>query len=650
MAWSRVVTGRWLDGLIAATILVAAIAVSYRDLRQHYRVAPAIEDLTVACHGKPGWIPLQSLLFKRPEWVALMEGKADAFPCDAAADLPLVQVGTTWLLQEYFHRALGAWFEVVGPRVIGFTTFQAAMYGLSCLMAFLIFRSGLPRFIAVGCAVAFLLSPAHLRMAGMPIEYSKTPWVLGILLFCIAVVRHDTSTRRLYWSSFVLGLVGGIGIGFKPDVIAVLPLAVATPLLFVRAPRPVARKLTAAGLVVAGILATGSPMLYRNFFATTGSLLPVQLLGGQDFETEALYAIRPLYDYGLIYNDSHITWLINSYGQRVMGKTAVAAFFSRDMQDMASSLLLRLWQTFPADLVLRTIAGTVRVLQVRGLPLAVSVAGLFAIFTRSRREGWFAALAIIYLSAYVSLVFQFRHFFHLEVLSLFLLGSLIAGVVAAGVSLVRALVAKQAAAELRAWVRPVAGAAASLVAVVLGAALALVVTRVYQQRTVTQLVDRYQGLPRQARTVTVSPASNGEVTVRPAGLSLNERPAAEPSVLPPASDYLVLTFACRDARTISARMQYLPPLEDWSNWNRRFEVACAGTGTQSVMMLPVYQYSPAYVLDGLVMSSADASMLTSAATLQADASVALWVNLLIPSDWRDRPWYETLRVPPAMPY
>ena len=60
----------------AATILVAAIAVSYRDLRQHYRVAPAIEDLTVACHGKPGRIPLQSLLFKRPEWVALMEGKA----------------------------------------------------------------------------------------------------------------------------------------------------------------------------------------------------------------------------------------------------------------------------------------------------------------------------------------------------------------------------------------------------------------------------------------------------------------------------------------------------------------------------------------------------------------------------------------------
>ena len=67
-----------LDGLIAATILVAAIAVSYRDLRQHYRVAPAIEDLTVACHGKPGWIPLQSLLFTRPAWVAMMEGKAMA--------------------------------------------------------------------------------------------------------------------------------------------------------------------------------------------------------------------------------------------------------------------------------------------------------------------------------------------------------------------------------------------------------------------------------------------------------------------------------------------------------------------------------------------------------------------------------------------
>lgn len=647
----RVVTGRGLDALLAVAVLVTAIAVSYNDLRQHYRVAAAIEDLTVACHGKPGWIPLQSLLFKRPAWVAMMEGKADAIPCDVGADLPLVQVGTTWLLQEYFHRALGAWFQVVGPRVIGFTTFQAGMYGLSCLFAFLIFRSGLPRVIALAAAAAFLFSKSHLGMAAMPIEYSKTPWVLGVVLFCIGMVRHDASNKRLYWFALAAGMTGGIGIGFKPDVIAVLPLAVLTPLLFVRAPRPLARKLTAAAIVVGGIVLTGAPMIYRNFFATTGSLLPVQLLGGQDFETEALYAIRPLYDYGLIYNDSHITWLINSYGQRVMGKTAVAAFFSRDMQQMGSSLLVSLWSTFPGDLVLRTIAGTIRVLQLNGLSMAFSVAGLFAIFSRSQREGWFATLAIVYLSAYVSLVFQHRHIFHLEVISWFLLGSLIAGAFGVAAMAWRSLMARAAdGVTWRTYGMSMARAAVSIAVIAGGAWLVLTVARAYQQRAVTTLVEGYRAVPLEPRAVNVAATAPGEVTVRPAGLSVNERPAADPAALPPVADYLVLTFACRQPGTIAARMKYQAPLEDWSNWNRRFDVICAGAGSESTMMLPVYQYAPAYVLDGLVMSDADASTLRSAATMRAAASPDVWLNLLIPGDWRDRSWFETLRTPPAMPY
>ncbi len=639
---------------LAAAVLMVALVVGYRELRQNFRVAHAVEDLTVACTGKPGWIPIQSLLYQRPEWVALMEGKADSFPCEAAADLFLVQVGTTWQLQEYFHRALGAWFQVVGPRVIGFITFQAAMFGLTCTVAYLIFRLAFSRLLALAGAAAIMLSTSHLSMAGLLIEYTKAPWILAAVLLCAVIVRYDAVDKHLYWSSIGLGLVSGIGIGFKPDVLAVLPLAVATPLLFVRAvgARSWSRRMIASALVALGILLAGGPMLYRNFFATTGSLLPVQLLGGQDFETEALYAITPLYDYGLIYNDSHITWLINSYGQRVLGMTVVSAFYGREMQEMASSLLIALWTTFPADLMLRVIAGTIRVLQLNGLPVVISIAGLFVIFARSRREGWFVAMVIVYLSAYVSLVFQRRHFFHLEFISWFLLGAVLSAVLAGAVATVRALAARRVPeliTSLQIQRQPAMRAVLAMGVIAAGGTLALLGVRAYQQRTVTGLVERYQATPRQSRPFTIGQNDDDHVTVRAAALSLQDRPAPDPSVLPPAADYLVLTFRCRDERTIGVRMKYLAPLEDWSNWNRHFDVICAGAGTESTMMLPVYQYAPAYVLDGLVMSGEDAAALESVSTMRADSSIALWLNLLIPGDWRDRSWYELLKLPPTMP-
>lgn len=654
LASNRMTRRVLLEAGIAVAVLIVATGVGYSELRQNFRVAYAIEDLTVACTGKPGWIPIQSLLYQKPEWIALMEGKADSFPCEAAEGLFLVQVGTTWQLQEYFHRALSAWFQVIGPRVIGFITFQAAMFGLTCTMAYLIFRAGFPMVLALAGAAAFVLSETHLRMIGLLIEYSKAPWILAIVLMCIVILRHQGTNARLYWASLALGAVGGIGIGFKPDVLAVLPLAVATPLLFARSNSPswFRPRVIAAALVVVGIVATGGPMLYRNFFAATGSLLPVQLLGGQDFETEALYAIRPLYDYGVIYDDPHITWLINSYGQRVLGYQAVFAFFSREMQDMASSLLLSLWTTFPADLFLRVIAGTMRVLRLNGFPMWVAIAGLFVIFVRSRREGWFAALTIVYLSAYVSLVFQLRHIFHLEFISWFLLGAVISAAWVGAAALVRGAASRRVAelaAQLRTYQEPVLQAALAMVAIGVVTVATLAAVRAYQQQRVTGLVERYQGASHEDRAFTIV-RNDKEVIIRAADLSLRDRPAPDSDALPPVADYLRLTFRCSGERSIAVRMKYLAPVLDSSNWNRTFQVLCAGAGTESTMMLPVYQIAPSFIFDGLTMTSDDAASLVSVATIRHDANVALWLNLLIPANWRERSWYETLRQPPAMPY
>ncbi len=640
------------DGGLIVTIAVTAYVVAHQSLSANFRVAPALEDLMVACTGKPGWLPNPSILYAMPEWTALMERRIDRFPCELVQGLPLTEVGITWQLQEYFHLTLSTWFRIVGPVASGFLSFQSAMYALTGVMAYLIFRLGMGRLIALACTAGIVWSASHLGIVALPIEYSKAPWVLAIVWLCGLTVRRDAAGQPIAWTAAALGLTTGVGIGFKPDVMATVPLALVTTIVFVRRTTEggLWRKAIATTLVTAGLATTGGPMLYRNFFAPTGSLLAVQMLGGQDFETEGLHASTPLYDYGLIYDDSHITWLINSYGHRVMGKTATAGFFSKDMQEMSTALLADVWSTFPGDLALRVVAATMRVLRLSGLPWAVAAAGLFVLFAANRRAGWYAAFVTVYLCAYVSLVFQRRHFFHLEFLSWWYLGVLVEGALIGTAAVIRAWRAGEASRLISATLtvnRPgLMRASLAMLAMAGAATLILIGGRAYQQRQVTDLVDHYQQRPREARAMSVTDRGSDQVTLTVAGVSLRDR---APSATATASDYVVLSLACQSAGRVAIASKYLPPVVDYRNWNRHFDVVCAGPGTESTVMVPIYQYSPEFVFDGFVMTAADAQAVRAAAVMKPDASVRLWLDLLIPADWRTRSWYATLRMPPVMP-
>lgn len=637
---------------LTTIVAIAAYAVARRSLLGYFRVGPGIEDLLVACTRRPGWTPDPAALFALPQWTAFVERKIEYFPCDAIAGMPLLQLGVIWQLQKYFHLALSTWFRIIGPTINGFITFQSAMCALTSAVAYLIFRLGMGRIVALACAAAFVWSPYHLAIIGLPFEYAKAPWVLAVVLLCGLVVRRDVEGKSLGWVSLALGLVAGVGTGFKPDVIAVLPLALASTLIFVRrgpAGAP-SRKAMATLMVAVGVAIGGGEMLYRNFFSESGSLLPIQILGGQDRVTESLHASSPLYDYGLIWDDSHMTWLLNSYGHRVVGTTAISGFLSHEMQDVATRLAEDLWMTFPGDLVLRVLAATMRVLQMSGGGGAVAALGLLLVFAWNVRMGWFVAFATLYLCAYVSLIFQHRHFFHLEFISWWLMGFIAQTVLVGAVALLVALKDGGVASIMRdtaaRFFSPVARAALCVALVAACGAAALAGARRYQQSRMILLVDHYERMPRDLRRVTPTASGPDRVTLRIDGVSLRDRPHPPDEAV---SDYLVATFQCRDARSIDVTGKYLPPVVDWSDWNHHFSVLCSGAGSESTLMVPIYQYGSSYVFDGLVMSAADAVALRSVATMRADRTVTLWLNLIIPADWRARPWFEMLRVPPVMP-
>ena len=67
------------------------------------------------------------------------------------------------------------------------------------------------------------------------------------------------------------------------------------------------------------------------------------------------------------------------------------------------------------------------------------------------------------------------------------------------------------------------------------------------------------------------------------------------------------------------------------------------------MMVPIYQYGAGHVFDGLLMSTESADTLTSVSTMRPNSGGRFWLNLLLPADWRNRDWFERLKIPPEMP-
>jgi hypothetical protein len=627
-----------VDVVLGAVVAVVGYATAHSALMANYRVAPGIEDLFATCTGRLGWMPDLAVVQALPQWTAFLERKIRFFPCDAISGFRLFEIGTSWEVQRYFHVALYEWFRLVGRSIEGFITFQSLSYAATCVIAYLIFRLGMGRVVALVCAAAMVWSPSHLAMAGLPVEYAKAPWVLAAVWLCGVIVLRGAAHRPLAWPAAALGLVTGVGIGFKPDLIAVVPLAVLTPALFAGGRRR--QSLTAALLVATGVAVGGGSMLYRSFLGPNGSAFPIQVIGGQDWQTESLHATNSFYDYGVTWDDTYVDEMINSYGRRVLGITARLRFFTREMQRVANHALVDLWTTFPGDLVLRVIAAVFRVLWLNGLSPLVALAGLFVVLCRDRRQGWFVLFATVYLGASVSLVFQRRHIFHLEFVPWWL-----AGVVAQAVLLAAAPL-REAICE-RDWsgvwgardrlVKPASGAALSLALVGAGTWGLLTAARQVQQARMIRLVDHYVQMPREPHRVTSTGAAAGNVSLRIDALT-----AAD-------NAYLIVAFQCRERGVIRVASKYAPPIADWSNWNRDFSVICVDAGQESTMMVPVYQPGAAYRFDRLVMSEVDAASIVSVSTMRTDPSVTLWPDLLLPADWRARRWFETMKVPLAMP-
>ncbi len=486
------------------------------------RFGPAV---MLAC-GRPFMEPVGDGLTALTQFLAERAASFDCrlLPSDVrTSPLDGFQNSSRYLL----YAAAGTW-RAAGVSWQGLSLIGGVFFGAVAALTYGVLRLALSRVIALLMLVPAVTSTPNVMLVPQLRDYSKGPFLLAAILIMGWLVTTASDTRRLVALAAAAGAVIGVGIGFRMDLmIAVAPMLLTLAVLL---PPSVTVRARAAAMVVflSVFVAAGFPIL-RGYAAgrNTGH---VTLLGlGAPFDGPL--RIEPsIYEFAGQYNDSLAYSIINSYAIRLEQRRVVLG--SPEYEQAAGHYLTQLMRVFPADFMTRVVAATRAVphyfldtslfppLQATGtlsrtfyhlrasalsrlapFTFAAVVAVIVGLTVAHPRAALLALVVMFGFAGVSALQFHERHFFYLQFVPWLAFGMV-------GQALVRTRGAY--APPPRDWMVRVLVVDAALV---LAAASALFVVRLYQQRAATALFASYEAAPRTELSASYRALPEGRILV-----------------------------------------------------------------------------------------------------------------------------------------
>lgn len=449
----------------------------------------------------------------------------------------MMAVGLVW-------RCFGISWQSV--KLVPLALFVAAagfLYGL--------FRLGMGRILSALFSLAVMCSPPMLAMTVSIRDFSKAPFILGALYLSALLAATPRSRKSLFGISLALGLLLGLGMGFRQDAMIAMPPALAAA-VFARGAAPLRwwMRALAPAVMFAAFLFAGAPIL-RAMSADEGAVSSHTLFQGLSLETEssldfsgASYSLLPATSDNLVHS------VINTHARRHGDTDPMENYLSPAYGRAGRRMFLEVARDFPGDLLGRGYAAVLALFRVpeefpkqmayvkgmdndwsRGLvrlyaPAAAHLArwgllyallALAAIGAYDLRAALVAAFALLYFGGYTSLLFQYRHAFHLAFMpwwaAAFLLTAVGRGMAAffqrlRGLGAVEPLSAQAASARM-------ARAGSLIVAASVVLALPLAIARAWQHAQVDPMVRACAAAPLETLE-TVRETADGRVTFQPA--------------------------------------------------------------------------------------------------------------------------------------
>lgn len=660
--------GRRADAIVAITVLAIGIVIG-AIYRTAYDRAGGQQDIpkrefgaavAMACgHGfvNPGY-------FLTPALDEFLTSRRDRMSC---SDLPEKfspePLNVTQGLYRYLMVAAALVWRVTGPSWSGLTPLFALAYGLTLAAAYGIFRLGIGRVLSTAATAALAVSPVHLQHLPFLRDYAKAPFILAVVVIMGRLAAGEWSTRRVLGYAAAFGVVLGIGVGFRNDLLIAVPAWIAVVFLATPGSLRAHLKTKAACLAVsaAAFVVAAWPVL-RAYEAgsNTGH---VALLGVMTSFDDPLGIAKSIYDPGYVYLDGFASALIQSFAFRQHGE--IVTYLSRGYDRAAVEYLLTIARHWPADILARAYASVLTVLELpfaagvhvssvpvgasgrvllkfyfeharvlqllNGLGLAMVAATLAVISVRRMRTAFVLLGLVVYFAGYPALQFHVRHYFHLEFIGWWALAFLVERAVAA--------VRERRQLSWPTLVPHVARAAVFVAAAVALVAGSLIVLRTYQTVHGRRLLrEAYFGAEREALATSIGPARQaGWMLVEPQELWQGR------SKEPVATAYVAAQVSGADCRAsqlpLTVRYDAAVVASDFSH---DVTVRVVPGGGATWVFVPVFDNPTWTRFRGIELPSADRRCLTGMFRVRKDRVPPVLLDIAAPPGWEHARLYQTL--------
>jgi hypothetical protein len=558
---------------------------------------------------------------------------------------------------RYLMLAVAWQWRFTGISWDGVWAIGAALYGLSAVAAYSLFRLFLPPVVAAFGALYMAISAMCLEQVPHLRDYAKAPFMLAALFFIALVGLRPLSRRAIALACAGCGAVVGVGLGFRSDVAVMAPIFLATLVLFTDS-RPwtgLATKTLSAAVFVVVLVAVSAPVVFR-VWGSGSNPYHVPLLGYTEPFDANLRIVPSVYDFGLEYSDTFVEEAVSRYSERLSGRQA--SYPSDDYNAASGAYWRAIVRHFPGDALTRVLAAGDAILNLpfqnhppdfldAPLPGHQIWDPLCAIFRRgagrgiwiglllvavaagvSIRHGLFALFQLLAVSGYAWVEFERRHVFYLEFVSL--LGLLI--VATLGWKWTAAAVAGRSVRSVGSAMRgalPALGRAAALPA---AAAVLVVVSstalRAYQGSHLETLFQRYIEAPR--TSVARQSAADGEIVV-----------VRWPMPAVRTGGYYAMDFDWNaDPGLLAVGLRYRTPVApDLSR-----TIAVDATRGINRIFFPVYHDPPRMEFEGIEIPASIIGSFKALYDVGTNDALPLPLVLALSGDWRTQRLHQTLRV------
>ena len=418
--------------LLLLCLLSGCIAVGItqrKDVRPQFYQREFAPAVMYAC-GK-GFVMHRTVSRDLSDFLLL---KRDSFDCEKIPAGGDQMAPTTFQAAHiYLLKSVGFVWKITGISWNHLQVLYALFYAITAAAAYGIFRLGMGRLVAFSAVVFLVFSSCFLNNLIHLRDLSKVPFIFVIVFFMGGMVRYSLNGWRVIALSVLAGVTIGIGIGFRMDLLIMLPAVVATLFFFLPGGIFENLKLKAFAIIIFGVAFALSGWPVLKVLGGGGNMFHVIILGLMAPFDNCLGVEPSLYEWGYRYNDIYVNSILNSYNHRVIQADQFLKLGTAEYDRIGLRYFFIILANFPADLIARYYAAILKILTMNLGTLSVfmpfiAVVCLGGIAAKNLRYALYATLLILFLAGYPSLQFHERHYFHLQIITYWFLAILVSSV------------------------------------------------------------------------------------------------------------------------------------------------------------------------------------------------------------------------------